>query len=67
MSSFQVTEVQRHLKGVDYPATGDDLAEAATTNGAPDDLVDLLRGIDSADAPTDVMKALEPNLGGSQD
>ena len=67
MSTFQVTEVQRNLKGVDYPASGDDLADAAASNGAPGDLVDLLRGIDRADAPTDVMKALEPNLGGSQD
>ena len=66
MSTFQVTEVQRNLKGVDYPASGDDLAGAATSNGAPDDLVELLRGIGQADAPTDVMKALEPHLGGSQ-
>ena len=66
MTTFQVTEVQRHLKGVDYPASGDELAEAAKRNGAPDDLVELLRGVDRADAPTDVMKALEPHLGGPQ-
>jgi hypothetical protein len=63
---FQVDDVQRHLSGVSYPASGDDLAKAAQGNGAPDELVELLRGIGTADAPTDVMSKLEPHLGGPQ-
>jgi hypothetical protein len=64
--AFQVDDVQRHLKGVEYPASGADLARAAEGNGAPDELVELLRGIGRAGAPTDVMKELEPHLGGPQ-
>jgi hypothetical protein len=31
---FQVTEVQKHLKGVDDPATREELASQAERNGA---------------------------------
>jgi hypothetical protein len=53
-------EVQKYLKGVDYPASKDDLASTAESNGAPSEIVDALRsaGTDSFDAPTDVEKAL---------
>ena len=53
-------ELQKHLKGVSYPASRDDLVSAAESNGAPSELVDALRssGKDTFDDPTDVQSAL---------
>ena len=53
-------ELQKHLKGVDYPASRDDLVAAAEANGAPDDLVSALRSAnqESFDGPTAVQSAL---------
>jgi hypothetical protein len=53
-------ELQKHLKGVDYPASKDDLVSAAQSNGAPSELVDALRSSDkdSFDGPTAVQSAL---------
>lgn len=63
--AFQVTEVQKALKGADYPATGDDLAALAEGNGADAELVDALRGMREVDGPNGVMKELKGELGGS--
>jgi hypothetical protein len=62
---FQVTEVQKALKGVEYPADRDDLVAQAERNGASDELVDALRRTDERrfEAPTDVMKAMSGSLG----
>ncbi len=64
---FQVTEVQKALKGADYPASRDDLVELARGNGADDDLVTALSGMDksSFDGPSAVMEAMKGDLGGS--
>ena len=66
---FQVTEVQKTLKGFDYPGGPDDLAKHAEGNGAVHDLVEALRGLDKDqfDGPNAVMQALgqEDELGGS--
>jgi hypothetical protein len=53
-------EVQKHLKGMDYPASRDELVQAAEGNGAPDDIVEALRGMPEQeyDGPDDVMEAL---------
>ena len=53
-------EVQKHLKGVDNPASRDDLVAAAQSNGASGDIVSALENIgrDSFDGPDDVMEAL---------
>lgn len=53
-------ELQKHLKGVDYPASKDDLVSAAQSNGAPDDVVEALRSSskDRFDGPTAVTEAL---------
>jgi hypothetical protein len=53
-------ELQKHLKGVDYPASKDDLIAAAESNGAPDEVVEALRsaGKDRYDGPTAVQSAL---------
>ena len=52
-------EVQRYLKGVNYPARKDDIVSAAEGNGAPGDVLDGLRGLsrDEFDGPDDVMEA----------
>jgi hypothetical protein len=67
--AFQITEVQKALKGVDYPASSDDLAATAEGNGADRELVEALRGMskDSFDGPNAVMKELKGSLTGSRD
>jgi hypothetical protein len=65
MAQWQVTEVQSVLKGADYPANGDQLAELAERNGADQELVQALRGIDrEVGGPNGVMKELKGSLGG---
>jgi hypothetical protein len=67
--AFQITEVQKSLKGVDYPASSDELASHAERNGADRDLVAALRGMKkgSFDGPDAVMKQLKGDLTGSRD
>jgi hypothetical protein len=61
--SFQVTEVQKALKGADYPMDGKQLADLAQQNGAGDDLVEALRRLREVDGPNGVMKELKGELG----
>jgi hypothetical protein len=65
--AFQVTEVQKALKGADYPATPQNLADRAESNNAPRELVQTLRGIrkQSFQGPNAVMHELKGQLGGS--
>jgi len=65
--AFQITEVQKSLKGVDYPASKDELATTAERNGADRELVDALRNMSksSFDGPNAVMKELKGSLTGS--
>ncbi len=53
-------DVQKHLRGVSYPAAKEELVAAARENGAPDDIVDALQSVsdDRFDSPADVMEAL---------
>ena len=53
-------ELQKHLKGVDYPASRDELVSTAQANGAPDEIVDALRNAskDSFDGPSAVQQAV---------
>ena len=62
--AFQVNEVQRYLRGADYPMSGEQLAELAQRNGAESDLVEALRGIREVEGPNGVMKELKGELGG---
>jgi hypothetical protein len=65
VGTWQVTEVQRHLKGADYPASGSELGQLAQRNGADEELVDALSSIDrQLDGPDQVMKELAGDLGG---
>jgi hypothetical protein len=61
----QVTEVQRALAGITYPAERRQLVEQARDNGASDDVIDALEGADSDsfDGPDAVMHALKGQLG----
>jgi hypothetical protein len=67
--ALQVTEVQKALKGADYPATREDLVELAERNDADEEVVEALRDADddTFDGPDEVMKALSGQLGGSED
>jgi hypothetical protein len=62
-------EVQKALKGVDYPASKEELASHAEGNGGDRELVDALRSMnkDSFDGPNAVMKELKGSLTGSGD
>jgi hypothetical protein len=53
-------ELQKYLKGVDYPAGKDDLVRTAESNGAPSEIVDAIRSAsqDSFDGPSGVQKAI---------
>jgi hypothetical protein len=62
-----VTEVQKALKGADYPASRDELIELAERNGADEEVIDALREADedSFDGPDQVMQALKGQLSGN--
>ncbi|HET9116867.1 MAG TPA: DUF2795 domain-containing protein [Pseudonocardiaceae bacterium] len=62
--SFQVDEVQRYLKGADYPMDGKQLAAHAEKNGAPAGLVELLQNLSEVQGPSGLMKQLKDHLGG---
>jgi hypothetical protein len=53
-------EVQKALKGMDYPAGRDEIVSAARDNGAAEEIVDALEGLgrNRFDGPDDVMEAL---------
>jgi hypothetical protein len=58
---FNPIEVQKHLKGADYPASGEELASTAEKNNAPKELVEKLRsfGDEEFSGPDKVMAALK--------
>jgi hypothetical protein len=60
MADVNPIELQKHLGGVDYPASRDDLVQKAEQNGADEDILEALRGIPDQeyDAPTAVTKAV---------
>lgn len=53
-------QLQKHLKGVSYPATKSDLVARAQKNNASSEIVDKIRALpaDSFNGPKDVMRAL---------
>jgi Protein of unknown function (DUF2795) len=53
-------EVQRHLGGIDYPASKDEVIATAESNDAPQEIVDALQQMDGEqfEGPDDVMGAL---------
>ncbi|MGW0497490.1 DUF2795 domain-containing protein [Streptomyces sp. NPDC003007] len=63
MESINPIELQKALKGADYPASRDDLVQLARDNGADDTLVEKLANAqaDQFDGPNDVQKAVFDN------
>ncbi|MFI1936242.1 DUF2795 domain-containing protein [Streptomyces purpureus] len=53
-------DVQKALKGAEYPASAEDLASLAKRNGADDTVVEKLQGSGTKryDGPDDVQKAV---------
>lgn len=53
-------EIQKALKGIDYPASKEDLVARARDNGADDDLIGRIEALpgDGYDSPSDVSKAV---------
>lgn len=60
MAKINPIELQKSLKGVDYPASKDDVVTAAEKNGADKEIMDALNGLEDQtfEKPTDVTKAL---------
>ncbi len=57
--STSPAEVQKFLKGVDYPASKRDLVRKAQQNNAPSDVVNEIQRLpdDNFTTPADVMRA----------
>ena len=56
------SEIQRHLRGVDYPADREVLLEAAGSEDAPQDVIEALESLpedEEFDGPDQVMRAIE--------
>jgi hypothetical protein len=53
-------DVQKHLSGVSYPASRDELVATAEGSGAPIEIVERLRALeqDEFESPAEVMEAL---------
>jgi hypothetical protein len=53
-------EVQTHLKGIDYPASKDEVIATAESNDAPQEIVEALQEMDGEqfEGPDDVMAEL---------
>jgi hypothetical protein len=64
----QITDVQKALKGADYPATRDELVQLAQRNGADQEVVQALQqaGADRFDGPDQVMAALKGAVSGNR-
>ncbi|MGA5143866.1 DUF2795 domain-containing protein [Streptomyces griseoincarnatus] len=63
MADLSPIDLQKALKGADYPAAKDDLVSVARSNGADDGLVKKLSetGTERFDGPNEVQKAVFGN------
>ncbi|GAB1540395.1 DUF2795 domain-containing protein [Scytonema sp. NUACC21] len=60
MAKLNPIQLQKHLKGVDYPVKKEQLIKHAQQNGADDNAISVLQQIPDKDyqAPTDVSEAV---------
>ncbi|HIK03321.1 MAG TPA: DUF2795 domain-containing protein [Trichormus sp. M33_DOE_039] len=61
MAKANPVQIQKHLKGVDYPANKQDLIQHAQQQGADRNIISLLEKLpedEEFDTPTDVNKAI---------
>lgn len=65
--ALNITDVQAALKGAEYPADGDSLADTAESNGADQEIVDAVRDVPEVDGPSGVMKHLKGSLTGADE
>ncbi|MFB9432858.1 DUF2795 domain-containing protein [Streptoalloteichus tenebrarius] len=58
-------QVQKFLKGIDYPATKDEVVKAAQSQGADDNVLDTLRNLprDNFNSPNDISEAMGQQSG----
>jgi hypothetical protein len=58
---FDPDDTRQYLEGVEYPASKEDLASAAESNGAPEELVERLHtlGRPTFSGPEEVVAELE--------
>lgn len=63
MAEISPIDLQKALKGADYPASSDDLVSLAKSNGADDAVVERISrsGAKQFDGPNDVQKAVFGN------
>lgn len=67
MAKLNPIELQKALKGVDYPASKQDLMKALDSNGASDNVRNALEQLPdkSFETPADVTEAVDFGGGGS--
>ncbi|MEJ6481817.1 DUF2795 domain-containing protein [Nostoc punctiforme UO1] len=61
MAKANPVEIQKHLKGVDYPANKQDLVQHAKKQGADKGIISLLEKLpedEEFESPTDLNKAI---------
>lgn len=60
MAKINPIQLQKHLKGVDYPASKEELIEHAKQQGADDNAISVLEQLPDQeyDSPTDVSEAV---------
>ena len=46
-------DAQQYLQGVEYPASKEDVVNAAENNGAPDDIMELITGLSRPEFSTE--------------
>ncbi len=56
-----IGDVQQYLGGISFPASKEEVASGAESNGAPQTLVDQIRNsaVDQFSGPQDVMQAVQ--------
>ncbi len=60
MAKLNPIELQKHLKGLDYPAKRDAIVSQAESNGADAEILDVLRKLKDGEyeKPTDIAHAV---------
>lgn len=60
MAQVNPIQLQKHLKGMDYPASRDDIIRHAEENGADEDALSVLEQLpdEEFETPADVSKAV---------
>ena len=60
MAKVNPIQLQKHLKGMEYPASKQDIVDYAKQQGADDNAIDILEQLpeEEYETPTDVNKAV---------